>query len=197
MPNAGRTDVVVVVAGSALAVMFGTLMYLQMSATKRTDQEIELEVAERIEEYEATGEPARRQRSLAAQEALVSELLSVAAAASTAEVDLRALVDQVVAAAQDAGPHEEADAPGEAAVITVGDLPPVRTNAALLRFLVGSMLADALRRTPAGEAAQVAITAEPGPDTVRLLVDSGGTTVGCTLPAGARSAIEQMAANPS
>ena len=212
LPNAGRTDVVVVVAGSALAVMFGTLMYLQMSATKRTDQEIELEVAERIEEFEATGEPARRQRSLVAQEALVTRLLSAAAAASTAEVDLRALVDQAVAAAQTAGPEDRTDAgPAEkaeagpegeteeqqAAVITVGDLPAVRTNAALLRFLVDTMLADALRRTPDGEAPQVAITAEPGPDTVRLLVDSSGTTVGCTLPAAARSAIEQMAANPS
>jgi len=38
----------VVLAGSTLAVMFGTLMYLQMSATKRMEQEIELEVAERV-----------------------------------------------------------------------------------------------------------------------------------------------------
>ncbi len=38
----------VLLAGSVLSVMFGTLMYLQMSATARADQEIELEVAERL-----------------------------------------------------------------------------------------------------------------------------------------------------
>ncbi|MFG1603782.1 hypothetical protein [Actinoplanes sp. NPDC049265] len=48
LPTAGRTDMVIVLAGSILAVMFGTLMYLQMSATKRIEQEIEEEVEERL-----------------------------------------------------------------------------------------------------------------------------------------------------
>lgn len=48
LPAAGRTDMIVVLAGSTLAVMFGTLMYLQMSATKRIEQEIEDEVEERV-----------------------------------------------------------------------------------------------------------------------------------------------------
>jgi hypothetical protein len=48
LPAAGRTDMVIVLAGSTLAVMFGTLMYLQMSATKRIEQEIEEEVGERL-----------------------------------------------------------------------------------------------------------------------------------------------------
>lgn len=48
LPTAGRTDLVVLLAGSVLAVMFGTLMYLQMSATHRMEIEIELEVGERL-----------------------------------------------------------------------------------------------------------------------------------------------------
>jgi hypothetical protein len=48
LPTAGRTDMVVLLAGSVLAVMFGTLMYLQMSATHRMEIEIELEVEERL-----------------------------------------------------------------------------------------------------------------------------------------------------
>jgi hypothetical protein len=48
LPTAGRTDMVVLLAGSVLAVMFGTLMYLQMSATQRMEIEIELEVEERL-----------------------------------------------------------------------------------------------------------------------------------------------------
>ncbi|AGL19886.1 hypothetical protein [Actinoplanes sp. N902-109] len=48
LPNAGRTDMVVVIAGATLAVLFGTLMYLQMSATARMEREIKAEVAERL-----------------------------------------------------------------------------------------------------------------------------------------------------
>lgn len=51
LPTAGRTDMAVLLAGSVLSVMFGTLLYLQMSATARADQEIELEVAERLAAY--------------------------------------------------------------------------------------------------------------------------------------------------
>ncbi|WP_306209747.1 hypothetical protein, partial [Actinoplanes sp. RD1] len=43
LPNAGRTDMVVVIAGATLATMFGILMYLQMSATARADREIAAE----------------------------------------------------------------------------------------------------------------------------------------------------------
>jgi hypothetical protein len=179
LPNAGRTDMVVVVAGSALAVMFGSLMYLQMSATKRVDEEIGLEVAERVEEFEG-----RLRASLTAQESLVSELLGTATAAHATEVDLKALVDEVVAAG---------DAEVEVAV-TVGDLPPVRTDAALLRPLVATMLTDARRRTPPGEDTVITVTADPAAaaGVVRLLVDTGGTVVACTLPA-----VGQMAVNPS
>lgn len=175
LPTAGRTDMVVVVAGSVLAVMFGSLLYLQMSATKRVDEEISLEVAEGIELVEG-----RLRAALTAQESLVSELLRTAAAAHTTEVDLKALVEEVV---------EAGSAP-----VTVGDLPPVRTNEAFLRLLVDTMLADALQRTPPGEDATITVTADPGAaaGVVRLLVDSGGTVVACTLPG-----VEQMAANPS
>jgi hypothetical protein len=48
LPSAGRTDMVVVIGGATLAVMFGTLMYLQMSATARTEKEIAAEVAEQL-----------------------------------------------------------------------------------------------------------------------------------------------------
>jgi hypothetical protein len=48
LPTAGRTDMVVLLFGSVLSVMFGTLMYLQMSATHRMEIEIELEVEERL-----------------------------------------------------------------------------------------------------------------------------------------------------
>jgi hypothetical protein len=48
LPAAGRTDMAVVLAGTTLAVMFGTLMYMQMSAPKRIEQEIRQEVEERL-----------------------------------------------------------------------------------------------------------------------------------------------------
>jgi hypothetical protein len=48
LPAAGRTDMVIVLAGTTLAVMFGALLYLQMSATKRIEKEIEDEVTERM-----------------------------------------------------------------------------------------------------------------------------------------------------
>jgi hypothetical protein len=49
LPTTGRTDMVIVLAGSVLAVMFGTLMYLLISAPQRLEREIEEEVAERME----------------------------------------------------------------------------------------------------------------------------------------------------
>jgi hypothetical protein len=82
LPNAGRTDMVVVIAGATLATMFGILMYLQMSATARADREIAAEVAER------TG------TALAAQRALVRGFLSPPGA-EPAEVDLTTLVTSV------------------------------------------------------------------------------------------------------
>jgi hypothetical protein len=56
LPAAGRTDMVVVLAGTTLAVMFGTLMYLQMSAPKRIEKEIEDEVAERVAAFTPAAE---------------------------------------------------------------------------------------------------------------------------------------------
>lgn len=49
LPATGRTDMVIVLAGSVLAVMFGTLLYLLISAPQRLEREIEAEVAERME----------------------------------------------------------------------------------------------------------------------------------------------------
>jgi hypothetical protein len=48
LPTAGRTDMVVVIAGTTLSVMFGMLLYLQFSANQRIEREIEAEVAERL-----------------------------------------------------------------------------------------------------------------------------------------------------
>jgi hypothetical protein len=67
LPTAGRTDMVVLLFGSVLSVMFGTLMYLQMSATHRMEIEIGLEVEERLaqpdEDLEAGEEESEEVRS--------------------------------------------------------------------------------------------------------------------------------------
>jgi hypothetical protein len=67
LPTAGRTDMVVLLFGSVLSVMFGTLMYLQMSATHRMEIEIGLEVEERLaqpdEDLEAGEEETEEVRS--------------------------------------------------------------------------------------------------------------------------------------
>lgn len=182
LPNAGRTDMVVVVAGSALAVMFGTLMYLQMSATKRADEEVALEVAEQLAEYEENEGTQRLRRSLVAQEALVDELLAPAATAHADEVDLGALVAGIAG-------HAEG-----AAEITVAELPVVRADAALLRLVVDALLADALHRTPADALPRITVGTDPAapPGRVRLVVDAAGTVAGCTL-----TTVPQMASNPS
>ncbi|AGZ44798.1 hypothetical protein [Actinoplanes friuliensis] len=175
LPNAGRTDMAVVIAGSVLAVMFGSLMYLQMSAAKRTEEEISLEVAERVEAYEKGSDRTRL-------EELVGGLLE---AGQVSEVDLRVVVDDAVATVlpEDTTPE-----------ITIGELAAVRADVVLLRHLVGTMVTDAVRRTPDGEEPRISIGLDPevGPERVRLVIESAGTAVGCTLPA-----VEQMAANPS
>ena len=188
LPTAGRTDLVVVLAGSVLAVMFGTLMYLQMSAARRTDQEIALEVAEQVEQFEADSDPGRLRRALAVQEALVTDLLAYpmdgAATVHPVDLDLRAAVEEVVAD----GLHPAGDEPE----VAVGDLPLVRADAALLRQVLDTMLAEAVRRAPAHEVAKIEVSADPQalPGRVRLLVESAGTVVVLSLPAA-----EQMAAN--
>lgn len=190
LPAAGRTDLVVVLAGSVLAVMFGTLMYLQMSAARRADREIALEVAERVGQFEADSDPGRLRWALAVQEALVTDLLAYpidgAATVHPVDLELRAVVDEVVAA----GLHPAGDEPE----VAVGDLPPVRADAALLRQVLDTMLADAVRRAPAHTAARIEVSADPqaAPDRVRLLVECAGTVVALTLPAA-----EQMVSNRS
>ncbi|GAA2477728.1 hypothetical protein [Winogradskya humida] len=170
LPNAGRTDMVVVIAGSTLAVMFGTLMYLQMSATARAEREIAAEVAERLRKVDAESEQGRLRGALAAQEALLSGLIAHPGEETT-EVDLKAVVAEVVASGL------------ATAEVTVGDLPTVRADGAILHHLLDTMLADALSRTPPETSPTIAISAETSTDgLVRLLVESAGTVIGCTLP---------------
>lgn len=164
LPNSGRTDMVVVIAGMTLAVMFGTLMYLQMSATARTEREITAEVAERLAARDAQGEQGRLRDALAAQEALLSGLLAHPGE-ETAEVELRPLIEEVLHAG---------DAPGH----TIHDLPPVRADVSILRHLVDTMLADALSRTPPGQQPHLVIGAGGG----RLLVENAGFVTSCPLP---------------
>lgn len=108
-----------------------------------------------------------------------------AATVHPVDLDLRAVVDEVVAD----GLHPAGDEPE----VAVGDLPPVRADAALLRQVLDTMLAEAVRRTPADEVAEIEVSADPqtAPGRVRLLVECAGTVVVLTLPAA-----EQMAANP-
>ncbi len=145
LPNAGRTDMVVVIAGATLATMFGILMYLQMSATARTEQEITLEVAERLDAAQG------------AREALLAGLLTPPGEGE--EVDLGALVRSLDLAGTD-----------------VEDLPTVRGDAALLRRLVTTLVAEARSRIPAD--ARLTVTAEGG----RLRAGDGETTLSCPLP---------------
>ncbi|GAA2540915.1 hypothetical protein GCM10010435_05450 [Winogradskya consettensis] len=170
LPNAGRTDMVVVIAGSTLAVMFGTLMYLQMSATARAEREIAAEVGERLRKVDAESEQGRLRGALAAQEALLSGLIAHPGEETT-EVDLRAVVAEVVASGL------------ATAEVTVGDLPQVRADGAILHHLLDTMLADALSRTPPETSPTIAISAGTSADgLVRLVVESAGTVIGCTLP---------------
>ncbi|WP_305782407.1 hypothetical protein [Symbioplanes lichenis] len=96
LPNAGRTDMVVVIAGATLATMFGILMYLQMSATARADREIAAEVAEQLD------------RSLGAQQALVGSFLTPPGA-EPPEIDLAALVRELSDVTPGDLPHVRAD----------------------------------------------------------------------------------------
>ncbi|MFI5936425.1 hypothetical protein [Actinoplanes sp. NPDC051494] len=168
LPNAGRTDLVVVIAGTTLAVMFGTLMYLQMSSTARAEREIAAEVAERLRKGDPATEQGRLLGALAAQEALLGGLLAPPGEPHP-EVDLQAVVAEVVA--------------GRPGVTVAEDLPSVRADAALLRHLLQTMVVDALSRTPEDEEPQVAVAAETADDgQVRLTVRSGGTELSCALP---------------
>ncbi|WP_161952665.1 hypothetical protein, partial [Actinoplanes sp. TFC3] len=201
LPNTGRTDMVVVIAGATLAVMFGTLLYLQMSATARAEREIAAEVAEQLEQ----AGPGRLRQALAAQETLLSNLLS-APGTPHDEVDLQAIVAQAAARTH----------PAE---ITIGPLPPVRANVALLTHLIDTMLADALSRppepsdpsdptesgapTPAGtrKSSVPSYPAGTGPShpvtiraeqatagTIRLVLETAEMTISCLIPANAPTA---------
>jgi hypothetical protein len=178
LPTAGRTDMVVVIAGSALAFMFGTLMYLQLSSSQRAEQEIEAEVEERLASYDEQGERVRLRGVLAAQEALLAGMLTHPGAIG--EVDLAAMVDEVVRA----GLPAAGDDPETAPEITVGELPRVRADATILRHLIDTMLADALSRTPYGERPAISITA--GDDQLRI--ENAGTVLSCPLPGTAERA---------
>ncbi|WP_433617947.1 ATP-binding protein [Dactylosporangium sp. CA-139114] len=101
---------------------------------------------------------------------------------NVAEIDLRALVESVVA--ERTAPRPAAylspavpDAAPPAPSVWIGPLPTVRADAGLLRLVVDNLVGNAVKYTPAGVAPRVEISAAEGPDGVRLEVADRGVGI--------------------
>ncbi|MEV0898482.1 ATP-binding protein [Actinoplanes sp. NPDC049802] len=105
---------------------------------------------------------------------LITELLDYTAARDATlrvdRVDLRALVDDVVAARADAP-----EGPGSRPDVFVAALPDVRADRVLLRQVVDNLVGNAIKYTPPGQAPRIDVTArDAGNGMVRVQVADRG-----------------------